>query len=209
MSKGGFDGSMAVLSYMTSNNITGVRGNHDQKVIEWRGWISWIKTMPGGRRWLKEKSEKYDKAEAEGASPERWAKKERRQDKSKWWKLVPKDWVLFGEHFKIARAMTDTQYSYLLSLPLTLYIPSAHAYIVHAGLLPSDPDYSFNHHRQPLAHVPHFPPLTKTGKSKPKNDTIPILRGLQELAILNDIPQNNVPYNVLNMRSVLNGEVTK
>lgn len=161
------------------------------------------------RRRLKEKSEKYDKAEAEGVPPERWAKKERRHDKSKWWKLVPKDWVLFGEHFKIARAMTDAQYTYLLSLPLTLYIPSAHAYIVHAGLLPSDPDYSFNHHRQPLAHVPHFPPLTKTGKSKPKNDTIPILRGLQELAILNDVPQNNVPYNLLNMRSVLNGEVTK
>lgn len=141
---------------------------------------------------------------------DKWVKHERKHERSsKWWRLVPRDWVLFGEHFKIAHAMTDSQYTYLLSLPLTIYIPSAHAYVAHAGLLPSDPDYTFDDHRQPLAHIPSFPPLTKTGKTKPKNDTIPLLRGLQELAILRDVPQNTVPFNVLNMRSVLNGEVTK
>ncbi|KAF9468050.1 Metallo-dependent phosphatase-like protein [Collybia nuda] len=208
LSKGGHGGSMDVLSYMASNNITGVRGNHDQKVIEWRGWINWIRTLPGGQRWLKEKLEKYAEAEAEGVPLERWIKREKKYDKSKWWKLVPKDWVLFGEHYKIARAMTNAQYNYLVSLPLTLYIPSAHTYIVHAGLLPSDPNYPFNHRRQPLARVPNYPPATKSGPKKLKNETLPILRGLQELAILKDVPQNTIPWDILNIRSVLNGKVT-
>jgi hypothetical protein len=208
MAKGGQQGSISVLSYMASNNVTGVRGNHDQKIIEWRGWISYIKTLPGGRRWLEGKYAKYIKAEAEGVSPDIWVKKEKKQDKSKWWSMVPRGWVLFGEHFKIAHAMTDAQYSYLVSLPITLYIPSAHTYVVHAGLLPSDPNYAFNHHRQPLAHVPSYPPATKKGKSQSKNETVPILRELQELAIL-DVPQNRVPWDILNIRSVLDGKVTK
>lgn len=41
IAKGPLNGSLAVLSWMASRNVTAVRGNHDQKVIEWRSWINW------------------------------------------------------------------------------------------------------------------------------------------------------------------------
>jgi len=200
---------MAILSYMSSNNITGVRGNHDQKVIEWRGWINWIRSFPGGKRWLKNLNTRWVEAEADGASPVIWVKKERKRNKSKWWKTIPKRWTLFSEHYKIARDMSEAQYDYLLSLPLKLYIPSAHTFIVHGGLLSSDPLYPPDHPRQPLARVPSLPLSITKGKPMPENNTIAILRGLQELALLKSVPQNNVPWTVLNLRSILSGKVSK
>jgi Calcineurin-like phosphoesterase len=208
LTKGPHDGSMGVLSYMTVNNITGVRGNHDQKVIEWRGWINWIRSLRGGKQWLKNLNTRWIEAEAGGASPELWVENEKKMNKNKWWKTIPKGWTLFGDHYKVARAMSEAQYDYLLSLPLRLYIPSAHTFIVHGGLLPSDPLYPSAHSRQPLAHVPSLPLNTK-GKSLPKNETIPVLRGLQELSLLKDVPQNKVPWTVLNLRSILSGMVSK
>ena len=52
VAKGPHVGSMSVLSYMSTHNITGVRGNHDEKVIEWRGWIDWVESHEGGVEWL-------------------------------------------------------------------------------------------------------------------------------------------------------------
>lgn len=200
---------MAVLSYMTSNNITGVRGNHDQKVIEWRGWINWIRSLPAGKEWLENLDTRWVVAEVGGASPDMWVEKEKKNNKSKWWKTIPKGWILFGDHFKVARAMSRAQYDYLLSLPIRLYIPSAHTFIVHAGLLPSDPLYPPTHFRQPLAHVPSLPLAITKGKPMPKNDTITLLRGLQELSLLKDVPQNKVPWTVLNIRSIFSGKVSR
>ncbi|KAF8239784.1 Metallo-dependent phosphatase [Tricholoma matsutake] len=208
ISKGSHDGSMAVLSYMTSNNITGVRGNHDQKVIEWRGWINWIRSLPEGKEWFEKLDTRWVEAEADGASPDLWVEKEKKKNKSKWWKTIPKDWILFGDHYKVARGMSKAQYDYLLSLPLRLYIPSAHTFIVHGGLLPSNPLYPPGHSRQPLAHVPNLPLAITKGKSLPKNDTIAVMRGLQELSLLEDVPQNKVPWTVLNLRSILSGMVS-
>lgn len=34
--------SANVMKTISTHNVTGVRGNHDQKVIEWRGWIEWV-----------------------------------------------------------------------------------------------------------------------------------------------------------------------
>ena len=200
---------MAVLSYMTSNNITGVRGNHDQKVIEWRGWINWIRSLPTGKEWLKNLDIRWVEAEGKGASPDIWVEKEKKHNKSKWWRTIPKGWILFGDHYKIARAMSGVQYDYLLSLPLRLYIPSAHAFIVHGGLLPSDPLYPPVHSRQPLAHVPNLPLAVTMGKPMPKNDTITLLRGIQELSLIKDVPQNKVPWTVLNIRSISSGKVSR
>jgi len=195
IAKGTHSGSMSVLSYMALNNITGVRGNHDQKVIEWRTWLEWIRSLSGGEQWLEEISGRWVEAQGRGVELKEWIKQEKKKGK-KWWGKVPKGWKLFGDHFEIARAMTRSEYEYLLSLPLVLHIPSAHTFIAHAGILSSDPNYEPSHHRQPLSHLP------STQRGKLPAD-IPLLRRLQEEALLREVPQNQDPWVVLNMRSIL------
>ena len=107
--------------------------------------------------------------------------------------------ALFGHRGctdKQARAMSQRDYEYLLSLPLVLHVPSEHAFFVHAGLLPYDPTRSITSKRQPLAHLPKIP---NEYLGKP----LPALRNVQELAILDDIKQNNNPWVVLNIRNLL------
>ena len=95
------------------------------------------------------------------------------------------------------RSLESHQYDYLLSLPLVLHIPSIHTFTVHAGILASDISRPATDRNQPLAHYP-----TPPRSSDPAlNETT--LRLWQESAILTDIPQNNVPWVVLNMRSIL------
>jgi hypothetical protein len=47
------------------------------------------------------------------------------------------------------------------------------------------------------------------GGHREGNDTIALLRGLQERALLKDIPQNKDPWTVLNLRSIIRGKVSK
>lgn len=193
---------MAVLSYMASNNITGVRGNHDQKVIEWRSWLDWFQNQQGGQDWLDEMHRHWLVAENQGLDLKTWVNHEVEVDSTGWWKKVPKGWKLFSDHYEIARAMSDSEYQYLLSCPLSLYVPSAHTFIIHAGLLSSDPRRKPTHPRQPLSHVPILPSILKQDKDS-TNATVSRLRRLQEMAILQDVPQNADPWVLLNMRSVL------
>ena len=107
--------------------------------------------------------------------------------------------LLFGHREctnKRARAMSKRDYEYLLSLPLVLHVPSEHAFFVHAGLLPYDPTHSITSKRQPLAHLPKIP-------NGYLGTPLPALRNVQELAILDDIKQNNKPWVVLNIRNLL------
>jgi len=92
--------------------------------------------------------------------------------------------------------MSKEDYEYLLSLPLVLHVPSEHAFLVHAGLLPYDPRLSATSKKQPLAHLPKIP-------SRILGKPTPILRNAQEVAILEDIKQNNYPWVVLNMINLL------
>jgi hypothetical protein len=186
---------------MTTNNITGVRGNHDQKVIEWRSWLNWVRRRSDGREWLNELHEDWDNAEQSGIDLETWLSKASKEHVSKWWEKIPVGWKMFGEHYRVARKVTDNQYQYLLSLPLTLFVPSAHTYIAHAGLLPSDPHLSPSDPRQPLAHIPALPP--SYGGTSTKWDKTTMLRRLQQVALLKEVPQNTDPWVVLNMRGVL------
>ena len=91
--------------------------------------------------------------------------------------------------------MSKSDYEYLLSLPLVLHLPSEHAFLVHAGLLPYDPTLSITSKRQPLSHLPRIP-------SRFLGGPVPALRNAQELAILEDIKQNTNPWVVLNIRNV-------
>lgn len=189
---------------MTTNNVTGIRGNHDQKVIEWRAWMDWIRSLPGGKSWLFEFNKRADKRlNTQDGLDDDWIEKEIERQDRRWRNRIPKGWKMFSDHYSIARDMSAKQYNYLVSLPLVLHVPSAHTYLVHAGLLPYDPTFDPANHRQPLAHVP----------AKHKDDAR--LRLLQELAILHDIPQNRDSWLKINMRSILNmnrrkdSEVTK
>jgi len=99
--------------------------------------------------------------------------------------------------FPFRSSLEKHQYDYLLSLPLVLHIPSIHTFTAHAGLLASDISRSATDRRQPLAHFP-TPPRSM---SPTLNETT--LRLWQEEAILHDIPQNDEPWIVLNMRSIM------
>jgi hypothetical protein len=185
---------------MAANDIIGVRGNHDQKVIEWRSWIMWVNSDPEGRAWLETIQAEWDEDQSSGVSLEVWIEEKMKKHKSKWWKKIPEGWKLFKDHFQIARYMSREEYEYLVSLPLVLYVPSAHTYLVHAGLLSSDVTLSPRHKRQPLAHPPYLPPSHVTGAALAGRKRL--LRRLQEEAILSNIPQNTEPWVLLNMRSV-------
>ncbi|KAJ6619791.1 Metallo-dependent phosphatase-like protein [Mycena sp. CBHHK59/15] len=200
IAKGPHDGSLAVIDYMAAHNVTGVRGNHDQKVIEWRAWLDWINGLDGGAPWLADFHRKWSAAAP--ADPEAWAEKHLRKAKTEWARRIPKGWKLLGDHYRVAAALSDAQFAYLLALPLVLHAPAAHAYIAHAGVLPSDPRYAPAHRRQPLARVPTLPKGATHDRAHP-NATLPLLRRLQEAAVLTDVPQNTDPWVTLNMRGVL------
>jgi predicted phosphodiesterase len=77
-----------VLSWFESRRILGVRGNHDQPVIQWRAWMEWT----GGAKWegMMDELSELDDGEVEM----RVAKMGR-----KW----PKGWEWKGEHWHIAK----------------------------------------------------------------------------------------------------------
>ncbi|KAF8656242.1 hypothetical protein AX16_002678 [Volvariella volvacea WC 439] len=209
--------SLAVLSYMSNNNITGVRGNHDQAVIEWRGWVNWINSLPGGQQWLQSEHQSWHKARSKGIKLKVWQEQQRNTGDKKWWRKIPKGWKLFGDHYMIAEGMKKEDYEYLLRLPLKLHVPDAHLFLAHAGLLASDPRFSPSSKRQPLAKLPVIPPtfrrvvadLEGHEERKRFDNNTEVMRHLQEAAILRDVPQNNDPWVTLNMRSVFKGRITR
>jgi hypothetical protein len=184
---------------MTTHNITGVRGNHDQKVIEWRAWQHWIAGQKGGLQWLEEKHQSWRVAEGNGVELDDWIDHESRTDKTEWWQKIPRGWKLFSDHYKVAHAMSQSQYEYLLSLPLTLYAPAAHTFVVHAGMLSSDPRHKATDPNQPLTPIPDLPDLPDSDPEIELSE----LRRLQDLSILDEIPQNNDPWVLTNIRGIL------
>ena len=173
-----------------------------------------------GSRWLLELEEKWEEANLGGetendSDTEAWVETQRRNGGKdrKWWSRIPKKWKLFSDHYRIARfvpsslfgswkcsngrsrAMSKSDYEYLLSLPLVLHLPSEHTFLVHAGILPYDPTLSITSKRQPLSHLPKIP-------SRVLGGSISALRNAQELAILEEIKQNTNPWVLLNMRNL-------
>ncbi|OCH86061.1 Metallo-dependent phosphatase [Obba rivulosa] len=82
--------------------------------------------------------------------------------RAEWWFRIPepgkgrakKDWHMFTDHYWLAKGMTQEQARCLFSLPLVLHVPEEHFFVVHGGLLPSDPRRPATDERQPLAHPP-------------------------------------------------------
>lgn len=152
--------------------------------------MDWIVSLPGGRDWLEDMDSDWSHIDGDEPNAEfdAWLKKSHHG----WKAYVPKGWTLLGKHYKIARDMSQEHYDYLRSLPLVLYTPAAHTYFVHAGLLAADPTRKLGDPKQPLSHWPTT--------ANPEDHHI--LRGLQELALLNEIPQNKDPWVLMNMRSL-------
>jgi hypothetical protein len=112
ITKGLHEGSLSVLSFMSTNNISGVRGNNDQKVIEWRAWIEWINGLENraGSRWLLDLEEKWEEGNLDGrleddTKTEGWVKTQMHMGPKdrKWWSKVPEGWKLFSDHYRVAR----------------------------------------------------------------------------------------------------------
>ncbi|KAJ1307790.1 hypothetical protein OPQ81_001875 [Rhizoctonia solani] len=187
--------SRKVIQELMRINALGVRGNQDQKVVEWRGWIDWVLSRDGGKPWLK-------KMEKQAEALDKPTKADYRRFKeaadAKGWS-IPDGWKFGDEIYHLARRLKPEEYQYLLSLPLALHIPLLHTIVVHAGILPMDPRRKLVSSRQPLSHPP-----------KSDNHTESVLRNLQELALFKEIPQNTDPWAKMNMRSILkNGQISR
>ncbi|KAI0635842.1 hypothetical protein C8Q77DRAFT_1216384 [Trametes polyzona] len=181
-----------------------------------------------------------------GADPQEWADTARKRAagtwRAEWWKRIPqpgrgrasKDWLMFGDHYWIARDMKPEHARFLFSLPLVIHVPSEHFFLVHGGLLPSNPKRPADDSRQPLAHPPlpediandeyatgadydHAsalldvePPqdVFRSGAASKNitDDEIEELRAVQERAVLHDVPHNRDPWVLLNMRGVRKGD---
>ena len=206
---------LKVLKFMRKNRVRGVRGNHDEKVVEWRNWMVWAGTREANRR----RQETGDAGAAEGEQQDAdgdeggtW----RAFIKSMDWQYgadpkrlgtaladvnmpFPKDWEWRSEHWKIARDMGKKEYDYLVSLPLALHIPSIHSVVVHAGLLARDPTKKADAADQPFSNL-----------FDEDDAGSPLSRHEAELAVFTKIKQNRRPYTLMNIRSVLkSGKVTK
>jgi hypothetical protein len=112
IAKGSLSGSLSVLSFMSAHNITGVRGNHDQMVIEWRAWLTWVQGLEAGAglRWLLDLEEKWQQGSVSGeladdSDTEDWVKEQMREGRKdhRWWSRIPKGWKLFSDHYRVAR----------------------------------------------------------------------------------------------------------
>lgn len=192
VTKATLSGSIDVLSFMTSNEILGVRGNNDQKVIQWRAWMDWILSRPGGREWLVAMDKQWPDLDGDHHATELndWVTTSKY---AHWAKMVPEGWRPLGAHYRVAHAMSREHFDYLRSLPLMLHSPGGHLFVVHAGLLPFDPKLQASDPTQPLSHWP---------TTADDQGDIANLRNLQELAILADIPKNMDPSVVMSIRSV-------
>ena len=109
ITKGAHPGSMKVLDWMAKHAISGVRGNNDQAVIDWKGWRDWISSTAAGRAWLhsldRDWEKESEKTSSKALDPDSWVKERRRNAPRKykiWWRQVPGDWKMFREHYLIA-----------------------------------------------------------------------------------------------------------
>ncbi|WWC59432.1 uncharacterized protein I303_101988 [Kwoniella dejecticola CBS 10117] len=183
-----------VLTWMRDHEILGVRGNHDQAVVQWRSWMEWA----GGKDWPA-----Y--IDSLSFDDEKSASKELQKHGKGW----PKGWKWKSEHWELARNMPDDLFQYILDLPLVLHLPTLHTIVVHAGLLPFDPTKPSSANIQPLIQ---FSNVSASNYDMGMGEES--IRNSQEMSILLDVPQNTVPWNLIEMRSVYmkgkkRGKVTK
>lgn len=151
--------SLETVRMMRSLSSKGVRGNHDQGVIEWRNLFKAYGTNLQLANTTKSDSNDtsnspsfsttkhlshlldHHSLSANGAllgkdwswlDHEESALKELGVEIPSEWKGMTRGWG--GDWFEIARHLPSDDFDYLQSLPLTLFIPEIKSYIVHAGM---------------------------------------------------------------------------
>ncbi|ELU35970.1 Metallophos domain-containing protein [Rhizoctonia solani AG-1 IA] len=91
--------SRKVIQELMQINALGVRGNQDQKVVEWRGWIEWVLSQEGGKPWLK-KMEK--RVEALKKPTKEDYKQFKKAASAKGWS-IPDGWKFGDQIYQLAR----------------------------------------------------------------------------------------------------------
>jgi hypothetical protein len=109
VTKSALPGSERVLEWMAKHDIAGVRGNHDQTIIDWKGWRNWISSTSAGEAWLRSLDDDWKKdnrkLSSEALDPVDWVKERRKNSPRKFkplWRQVPHGWKMFHEHYLIA-----------------------------------------------------------------------------------------------------------
>jgi hypothetical protein len=205
IAKAPLNGSLDVLESLSRYNATGVRGNHDQKVIEWRGWLNWITSLSGGQRWLRHLEREMVSRQRAGLScrfetlaGEGTESRQREAvvaTRSKGLGTTRRP--LPDRKGECPRRSTVISYSYPFDYTSRMSMPSSFT----QGYYQQIRDILWMMRSDSLWPV--------FRKRKDMSTTWRELRRLQELSLISEIPQNADPWVVLNMRSVLGGKVLK
>ncbi|GJJ72522.1 hypothetical protein EMPS_04880 [Entomortierella parvispora] len=132
--------SVEVIDRARSLNAKCVRGNHDDKVIRWKGYLDSL--SPSQKSMLEMDSKSRPDVLDDENAPEYDADVPSVRPLAQM-RDIPADLVENSEHHRIASKMNDDQYQYLLSCPLVLTLPkemSVHktpVHVLHAGIDPS------------------------------------------------------------------------
>lgn len=109
VTKSDLPGSKKVLDWMAKHDVAGVRGNHDQAIIDWKGWRDWISSTSAGKAWLRSLDNDWEKENRKTSSSILdhigWVRDRRKNSPRRfrtWWRRVPHGWKMFNEHYLIA-----------------------------------------------------------------------------------------------------------
>ncbi|KAF9133112.1 hypothetical protein BGW39_010546 [Mortierella sp. 14UC] len=147
--------SLKVVDRAMELQIKCVRGNHDDTVIRWRGFldsldVAILEEYEASSAYVDESSsldEAVDVVEAGAEADEAEAEARNAATMEAFFLQrginIPSDLDRRSEHYLIARAMTTAQYNYLRQCPLILTIPKEISlnhipvHVVHAGIDPT------------------------------------------------------------------------
>ncbi|KAI1306099.1 hypothetical protein EDD11_004866 [Mortierella claussenii] len=137
--------SLEVIDKARALDAQCVRGNHDDKVIRWKGYLDSLNTTQ--RQQLEMDSRMRPDMPDDENAPNNDADQPQIRPHEQL-VTIPADLRENSEHHKLAKSMTEEQYQYLVSCPLLLRLPqelSVHkvpVYVVHAGI---DPRFDLRH----------------------------------------------------------------
>lgn len=142
------DKSLEVIDRARELGAYCVRGNHDDKVVRWRGFLdslSLVDLQSLDEMDLEDNQRNEDDdVQLDLEDPSSQVKLSPLQKKDPSWRpKIPSDLNRKSAHYRLARSMNKAQYQYLRNCPLILSLPrelSLHdipVHVVHAGIDPS------------------------------------------------------------------------
>ncbi|GJJ71784.1 hypothetical protein EMPS_04141 [Entomortierella parvispora] len=141
------DQSLGIIDRARELGAYCVRGNHDDKVVRWRGFLDSLSLVE--LQSLDETDPENDDyhrnedVEIDMEDPSSQMKMSPLKKDPSWRPKIPSDLNRKSPHYHLARSMSKAQYQYLRKCPLILSLPrelSPHnipVHVVHAGIDPS------------------------------------------------------------------------